>query len=72
MVKKRLLVLTPRFPYPAIGGDRIRILHICQALSSHFEITLLSLCETREEMNFQPQDDLFSSIEFIFRAGVPI
>jgi glycosyltransferase involved in cell wall biosynthesis len=63
MVKKRLLVLTPRFPYPAIGGDRIRILHICQALSSHFEITLLSLCETREEMNFQPQDDLFSSIE---------
>jgi len=65
MVKKRLLVLTPRFPYPAIGGDRIRILHICQALSSHFEITLLSLCETREEMCFQPQDDLFSTIERI-------
>lgn len=65
MVKKRLLVLAPRFPYPAIGGDRIRILHICQALSSHFEITLLSLCETREEMCFQPQDGLFSTIERI-------
>jgi len=65
MVKKRLLVLTPRFPYPAIGGDRIRILHICQALSSHFEITLLSLCETREEMCFQPPDGLFSAIERI-------
>ena len=64
-MKKRLLVLAPRFPYPAIGGDRVRILHICRALSAHFEITLLSLCETREEMNFQPQDGLFSSIERI-------
>jgi glycosyltransferase involved in cell wall biosynthesis len=62
MVKKRLLVLTPRFPYPAIGGDRIRILRICRALSSRFEITLLSLCEAREEMRFQPQDGLFSTI----------
>jgi glycosyltransferase involved in cell wall biosynthesis len=65
MVKKRLLVLTPRFPYPAIGGDRIRILHICQALSPHFEITLLSLCETREEMCFRPPDGLFSVVERI-------
>ena len=64
-MKKRLLVLAPRFPYPAIGGDRVRILHICRALSARFEITLLSLCETRDEMNFQPQDGLFSNIERI-------
>jgi glycosyltransferase involved in cell wall biosynthesis len=65
MVKKRLLVLTPRFPYPEIGGDRTRILHICRALSAHFQLTLLSLCETKEEMSYQPQDGLFSTIERI-------
>ncbi len=61
-MKKRLLVLTPRFPYPAIGGDRIRILHICRALSVPFELTLLSLCESREELSLQPEDGLFSRI----------
>jgi peptidoglycan/LPS O-acetylase OafA/YrhL/glycosyltransferase involved in cell wall biosynthesis len=64
--KRRLLVLTPRFPYPEIAGDRIRILHICRALSAHFELTLLSLCETREEMQFQPQDGLFPTIERVY------
>lgn len=62
MLKGRLLVLTPRFPYPTIGGDRIRILHLCRALSGEFELTLLSLCETREEMRYEPQDGLFRHI----------
>jgi len=66
MTKKRLLVLTPRFPYPGIGGDRMRILHISRALSSHFELTLLSLCESRDEMLFEPQDSVFSSIERVY------
>ena len=48
--KKRLLVLTPRLPYPVIGGDRLRIYQVCRALSARFSLTLLSLCETREEM----------------------
>lgn len=61
--KKRMLVLTPRFPYPAIGGDRIRILHVCRALRSEFELTLLSLCESIDEMRFEPGDGLFSRIE---------
>ena len=64
--KKRLLVLTPRFPYPEITGDRIRILNICRALSAHFELTLLSLCSTREEMSIQQQDGLFTTIERIY------
>jgi glycosyltransferase involved in cell wall biosynthesis len=63
---KKLLVLTPRFPYPAIGGDRVRILHICQALSAHFAITLLSLCETQEEMDFYPHDGVFSAINKVY------
>lgn len=62
MLKRRLLVLTTRYPYPAVGGDRARIVHICRALRPEFRITLLSLCESREEMLHRPQDRLFESI----------
>ncbi len=62
MLKNRVLVLTPRFPYPPIGGDRLRIMHLCRALSTHFELTLLSLCETQEEMRYQPSDSLFREV----------
>lgn len=60
----RVLVLTPRFPYPAIGGDRLRIHAICRALAKEHSLTLLSLCETRDE--FDPAlvtDRVFDRIE---------
>lgn len=64
MVRKRLLVLTPRFPYPVIGGDRLRIYEVCKVLSCHFKLTLLSLCETPEEMAFDvPADGVFNRVE---------
>ena len=66
-MKKSLLIVTPRYPYPVIGGDRIRIYYLCKALSQHFEVSLLSLCETREEMASPlPEDGVFSSIERIY------
>ncbi|HAP1461403.1 TPA: glycosyl transferase family 1, partial [Escherichia coli] len=43
--KKQILVLTPRFPFPVIGGDRLRIYKICKELSKHYDLTLLSLCD---------------------------
>ncbi|RJJ96522.1 glycosyl transferase family 1, partial [Escherichia coli] len=49
--KKQILVLTPRFPFPVIGGDRLRIYKICKELSKHYDLTLLSLCDKREELN---------------------
>jgi glycosyltransferase involved in cell wall biosynthesis len=66
MLKRRLLVLTPRYPYPAIGGDRVRILHLCRALAAQFRLTLLSLCESKEELVHEPQDGLFESIHRVF------
>jgi len=64
---KKLLVLTPRFPYPVIGGDRLRIFQVCKALSERFELTLLSLCDTRDEMTFScPEDGVFSRVERVF------
>lgn len=59
---KKILVLTPRFPYPVIGGDRLRIYHLCRALSEHYQLTLLSLCETETEMAMALPDSIFSEV----------
>lgn len=63
---KRILVLTPRFPYPVIGGDRLRIYKLCEALSKSYSLTLLSLCETKDELNYQIKDDVFSEVHRVF------
>lgn len=67
MVKKRLLVLTPRFPFPPIGGDRLRILQVCRQLSAEYELTLLSLCGTREELEAPVETNgIFSAIHRVY------
>jgi glycosyltransferase involved in cell wall biosynthesis len=63
MNRPRLLILTPRFPFPVVGGDRLRIYQMCKALAARYELTLLSLCETREEMALQVDDPVFARIE---------
>jgi hypothetical protein len=65
-MKKRLLILSPRFPFPVIGGDRVRIYHICKALSEIFELSLLSFCETKEELQFPVSNGLFSHVERVY------
>ncbi len=46
--KPRLLLITPRFPYPPIGGDKLRIYHLACALAESFDITLASLSEAAQ------------------------
>ena len=41
---KTILVLTSRFPYPVIGGDRLRIYEVCKELSKKYSLTLASNC----------------------------
>jgi len=67
MLRPRLLILTPRYPYPVIGGDRLRIYFISKVLSAHFRLTLLSLCESKAEMTSPlPEDGVFDHIERIY------
>lgn len=62
--KKRLLVLTSRFPYPVLGGDRLRIYQVCKELSNRFSLTLLSICENNTEMKMPiPTDNVFDRVE---------
>ena len=64
--RRRLLVLTPRFPYPVIGGDRLRIYRLCAELSREYSLTLLSLCEQWEELHMPiPRDGVFDSVRRI-------
>lgn len=64
---KNILVITTRYPYPVIGGDRLRIYQICKLLSRQFQLTLLSLCESKSELEISfPDDGVFHSIERVF------
>lgn len=60
--RRRILLLTPRWPYPVNGGDRLRIWHLAREVSQHHDITLLSLCQTEQEMDSSaPPDGVFAS-----------
>jgi sugar transferase (PEP-CTERM/EpsH1 system associated) len=62
----RLLVLAPRYPYPLIGGDRLRIHHLCAALAKRYRLTLLCFCEdSAEAAAAPPPDGIYESIEVV-------
>ncbi len=43
----KILVISPRFPYPLEKGDKLRLYHQLRLLSDHFEIVLVSLSDTK-------------------------
>lgn len=62
-----ILVLTPRFPFPLLAGDAIRIFQVCSALSEEWDLTLLSICQTREELvQPLPAGSPFSRVHRVF------
>jgi glycosyltransferase involved in cell wall biosynthesis len=64
---RTLLVLTPRFPYPLLSGDVIRIHQISSALAKDWKITLLTICQTVSEMSQPvPSDCPFSEIHRVY------
>jgi glycosyltransferase involved in cell wall biosynthesis len=65
--RRRILLLTPRWPYPVMGGDRLRIWHLAREVSLLHDITLLSLCQTEAEMDSPlPADGVFTSAHRVF------
>lgn len=64
---KRILIITPRFPYPVIGGDRLRIYELCRELAKKHSLTLATLCESSDEMSYEiPDDSFFSDVYRIY------
>jgi glycosyltransferase involved in cell wall biosynthesis len=66
---KRILILTPRFPYPLIGGDKLRIHSIAQGLKeAGFELALLSFVTDRREAELARQAEItavFHSVQTV-------
>jgi len=44
-LKRGILLLTSRLPYPPIGGDRLRNYWLLKILSKHFKVHLVSIAE---------------------------
>lgn len=66
--KKNILVLTPRYPFPVIGGDRLRIYKICQELAKDFNLTLLSLCDSKEELDIPYDKNVFTEVHRVYHS----
>lgn len=61
-----ILVLTPRFPYPIVAGDTLRIYHLCEQLATEHSLTLLSLCGSTETLDRQTDGAVFDRIERVY------
>jgi len=55
--RRRILVLSPRDPYPVIGGDRLRIHRIARELSRRYDLTLLTFCASESDRCASPPAD---------------
>lgn len=59
---KKILLITPRFPFPVIGGDKLRIYNIMKYLSRFYRLSLASLYSTEEEEKAMPEDGIFEEV----------
>lgn len=48
---KKILFLTPRFPFPLIGGDRIKPYNLLKHLAKYNEVHLVSFYQGKEDIN---------------------
>lgn len=45
--RKKLLIITTRFPYPPVGGDKVRLYNFIKILSENYSIDLVSLTDEK-------------------------
>lgn len=66
---ENILVLTPRLPYPVVGGDKLRIYKICEYLKSKgYSLTLLSFVESNEQKEIAKNNskkEIFDNVETV-------
>ena len=71
-MKKNILVITTRFPFPVIGGDVLRIYYICKYLSKYHNITLLSLTNKKISLEDIPLSfqKYFKDIHIVYKSKI--
>lgn len=65
----KIIVISPRFPYPLEKGDKLRLYHQLRFLSKHFEIVLVSLTDTKIEEAHKKHIETFVSKTHIFQLS---
>lgn len=71
MSKGNILVLTPRFPYPLLGGDKLRIFKMCEALSNEYNLTLVSFVDsefTKKDLLDLESTGVFNEIHTVYKS----
>ena len=64
--KPRILFLSYRFPYPLIGGDRIKAYHLIRHLSKSAHVDLIALDEARSAtIETVPELEAFANVRVI-------
>jgi len=58
----KILVLTPRFPFPPLSGDKVRIYHLSRILARRHQLTLLSFSGGSTEPEIDPPENVFDAI----------
>jgi glycosyltransferase involved in cell wall biosynthesis len=64
--KPRILLIAPRYPFPPIGGDRLRLHHLARMLSTRFDLTLASLCDTDPSTLPPPPAGIYTSVHCVY------
>jgi glycosyltransferase involved in cell wall biosynthesis len=65
MTDRRALVLTSRFPYPALSGGKLTLLNFAAALRG-YRLTLLSMCNSQAEMDLEVGDQTFDEVHRVY------
>jgi glycosyltransferase involved in cell wall biosynthesis len=63
--RPRILLIAPRYPFPPIGGDRLRLHHLARMLSTRFDLTLASLCDTDPSTLPPPPAGIYTSVHCV-------
>jgi len=62
----RILVLTPRYPYPTHSGEKIRIHHMSRILAEEHTVTLLSFTDTPKSDLADPEPGIYDHVETVY------
>lgn len=62
----RILAVTTRFPFPVVGGDRLRFFKICEGLSKYHDLDLISLTDNPRTPIESSHFETFNVIETIY------
>lgn len=65
--RKKILFLTARFPFPVIGGDRLKSFHLLRHLGKHHDVTLVSF-----HHGTAPSHEKIQSVERLGVEVIPI